>query len=787
MRKLSLIPLVVLVLALSVTAQADVLLEDGFETNFDKWTDGGTTDWDRATSQKHTGSYSAHCGSRDNDLISDNMNTSSSSSITIVLWYRDDDIDDKDNVYLKLYDGSSYDNKFELGNSTEDTWHQYEVTINNSGADAEYFHSTFRIKFEGSSIDRGENLWIDDVTVTVSGEVDNPPTVSITSPSPGATVSGTVDVTADASDDNGVDKVEFYIDDVLKSTDTTSPYEYSWDTTVYADGSHGIKAKAYDTIGQTATDSITVTVDNVPAAGADPISSSSIMFQAFYWDCFNESGKGNWWDYIAARATGLKSAGFTHFWFPVPCKGNSGNSGMGYDVFDNYDLGEYNQKGTIETAFGSKQELIAAAAATGNVLLDVVPNHMMGAPATCVDSGDGKTYWQRYTYPHGTFEKNCSHYHPGYPDDCDLCNGLDYLMGEDVCHHSAYMFNGQKTWVNWLKTTVGNISGSRLDAVKHFDWDMSKEFGTLGSCVGEYWDSKNNILNWISYTGNYAFDFPLYYSMQGSASALNGAGLCSTKGVSFVANHDADGISQKHRAYGYIMYIPPVPCVFWPHWFDGTLQPSIQRAMDARNTYDFNGTFTVCSTTNFIIFENNAPVFGCFNSASSTGSETITVGPNITYTAVAWGPGNQPADITSDGDGNLTLTAPGQGYTYWYGGAGGGSISGCGGGEFASAYSSVAIPGTHNGWNPAGDPMTLIADWTWEGAITFSSGSEEYKFAMNGGWTVNRGLGNSSGPNLPQTVTNLTQDGGNIPINVPNGTVVFTYHENTESSTAAQQ
>ena len=64
-----LIPLVVLVLALSATAQAGVLLEDGFETNFDKWTDGGTTDWDRTTDQKHLGSYSAHCGSSDNDLI----------------------------------------------------------------------------------------------------------------------------------------------------------------------------------------------------------------------------------------------------------------------------------------------------------------------------------------------------------------------------------------------------------------------------------------------------------------------------------------------------------------------------------------------------------------------------------------------------------------------------------------------------------------------------------------------------------------------------------------------
>jgi|GEM_PF-1190882 hypothetical protein len=153
----------------ATTSEGVTLLEDGFETNFDKWTDGGTTDWDRATNQKHSGSYSAHAGRYDNDLISDNLNTSSYSSITIEFWYRDDDIDDNDDVYLQLYDGNNYDNKFELGDSTEDTWNYYTTTINNSGAEAQYFISNFRIKFEGTKIDRNENLWVDDVKVTVSG------------------------------------------------------------------------------------------------------------------------------------------------------------------------------------------------------------------------------------------------------------------------------------------------------------------------------------------------------------------------------------------------------------------------------------------------------------------------------------------------------------------------------------------------------------------------------------------------------------------------------------------
>jgi hypothetical protein len=156
--------------ASATTYTTVTLLEDGFETSFDKWTDGGTTDWDRDSSAKHSGTYSAECDPAENDLISDNLNTTGKSSITIDFWYYDDDIDDDDNAYLQLYDGSAYDNKFELGNtSPEDTWYHYTTTIYNSGGDAQYFISNFRIKFEGTSLDSGEYLRIDDVLITAVG------------------------------------------------------------------------------------------------------------------------------------------------------------------------------------------------------------------------------------------------------------------------------------------------------------------------------------------------------------------------------------------------------------------------------------------------------------------------------------------------------------------------------------------------------------------------------------------------------------------------------------------
>lgn len=113
----------------------------------------------------------------------------------------------------------------------------------------------------------------------VAGSVDNPPTVSITSPANGVTVSGLVNITANASDDNGVSRVGFYVDGVLLGFDLATPYEFAWNSTAVTDGSHTISATAVDTTSKTATHSVTVTVDNVndlPVANAGPDKSAYV-------------------------------------------------------------------------------------------------------------------------------------------------------------------------------------------------------------------------------------------------------------------------------------------------------------------------------------------------------------------------------------------------------------------------------------------------------------------------------------------------------------------------------
>jgi MYXO-CTERM domain-containing protein len=104
------------------------------------------------------------------------------------------------------------------------------------------------------------------------------PTVAITNPVEGDEVGGVVQVEADADAPDGVARVEFTIDGVIKGSDATEPYTYRWATQVYDAGDHVVEATVVDAYGRTATASVSVTVseDGGPGTGGgldqvDPI------------------------------------------------------------------------------------------------------------------------------------------------------------------------------------------------------------------------------------------------------------------------------------------------------------------------------------------------------------------------------------------------------------------------------------------------------------------------------------------------------------------------------------
>jgi len=92
------------------------------------------------------------------------------------------------------------------------------------------------------------------------------PTCAITSPASGTNVSGTVSITANASDNVGVAKVEFFADGALIGSDLYAPYAGSWNTTGVAQGPHSLSCKAYDAAGNAGTSAaVSVTVNNATA------------------------------------------------------------------------------------------------------------------------------------------------------------------------------------------------------------------------------------------------------------------------------------------------------------------------------------------------------------------------------------------------------------------------------------------------------------------------------------------------------------------------------------------
>ena len=109
------------------------------------------------------------------------------------------------------------------------------------------------------------------VSVPVTVNVDNvPPTIGLTAPAPGATLTGVVTVSADAADTSAIVDVQFRVDGVnIGGADATAPYSVSWNTTTIASGTHSLTAVARDTAGNTTTSSArTVTVSNwAPPAG----------------------------------------------------------------------------------------------------------------------------------------------------------------------------------------------------------------------------------------------------------------------------------------------------------------------------------------------------------------------------------------------------------------------------------------------------------------------------------------------------------------------------------------
>lgn len=287
------------------------------------------------------------------------------------------------------------------------------------------------------------------------------------------------------------------------------------------------------------------------------------LMQYFEWDMPSD---GLHWKRCKAKAKDLKEAGITGVWLPPAYKGMRGREDVGYGVYDIYDLGEFDQKGSVETKYGSAGEYIEAVRSLKKqgirVYADVVLNHRMGADeweevkATEYAENNrgvalGEAYnvgvWTKFLFPGrgGKYNEDTWDATMFTGTDWDeirkkrgifLFEGktwdgktdrekgnFDYLMGADVDLDHPEVYARLVEWGKWYLEKVG-MNGFRLDAVKHMNADFYRKWTRAMKeafpeedlhFIGEYWHSDlQRLLHYIEMTEGAVslFDVPLHFN-----------------------------------------------------------------------------------------------------------------------------------------------------------------------------------------------------------------------------------------------------------------------------------
>ncbi len=439
-----------------------------------------------------------------------------------------------------------------------------------------------------------------------------------------------------------------------------------------------------------------------------------VMMQTFHWDCPREDKKEfQWWNYIHSEIPQLAKAGFTSLWLPPIHKAaNLSGPSMGYDPYDYYDLGEFDQKGSTPTWFGTRSELenvIASAHKHGlSLIADIVINHNSGADLQEVNPITGQSRWTVFNPKSEKFPRNWEAFHPSMYESWD-----EMTFGDmpDLSHRNPYVYAEILKLMRWLIEEIG-FDGFRYDFVKGYGANTitaiqeyrymrgGKPFVPYG--VAEYWDSASNTLHWVN-QANFsnsnpvdAFDFPLRELLKGMCdqygfslkNLVNGDSILRAQPqstVTFVENHDLrdEGrpiTNDKLLAYSYILTHEGYPCVFWKDYFNYNLAlrdtpNGIDALVGAHDKYASGNTSVLYLSDDLYIMQRGGYgdkpglIYVLNNRGENWNGEWVnTQWTNASFQPVAWWGKtdmSRPVNQFTGSDGRGQFFAPARGYAVY--------------------------------------------------------------------------------------------------------------------------
>lgn len=437
----------------------------------------------------------------------------------------------------------------------------------------------------------------------------------------------------------------------------------------------------------------------------------AVMMQAFYWDApIKEQKEGEWWNYLAEKAPELGKAGINALWLPPFCKAADPHSN-GYDPYDYFDLGDYDQKGSVKTLYGNRAELenlikILHENSIG-VYADMVINHNSGADEEEVNPIDGQKRWTKFNPKSGRFPRDWNCFHPSRYERV-MIEGENFAGFPHLCHRNPRVYTAMFEYARMIIEELG-FDGFRFDFVKGFGaWMIAllakyryerdgKEFTPF--VVGEFWSSHEDIGNWLDEVRTFtdsqiaAFDFPLRYKLKDVCDTLkydlrnltNEGSVAASRpfnAVTFVDNHDMAGneiVNDKNLAYSFILMNEGYPCIFWYDYYTlGLARPGtpngIDALIDAHHKYVGGEACILHADPDLYILQRGGfeGKLGCIYVLNNlgdkwSGTSVKTQWKNQKFKPVAWDGHDiaHPDERTTDGDGNAEFPAPPRGYAVY--------------------------------------------------------------------------------------------------------------------------